>query len=149
MVFVPCVKHRTAALKCKHTYMPTSSILHPGSTCQGIDGCTGRSQSSSCGPFLCCFSSGTTLTPAASPRVKIPGMHSWMGLLGLHGAWLCHRHLLLHSLPFTHVNTGGISLAGNPSFCATIEDNKNLQELGRQRSFFLYSSSAALFKPQM
>lgn len=75
---------------------------------------------------LSCFSSSTTLTPAASPRVKTPGMHPQMGLLGSHRAWLYHRHLLQLYLPFTHVNTGDIFLAGNPSFCAMIEHNKNL-----------------------
>lgn len=149
MVFMPCVKHRTPALKCKHTYMPTNLILHPGSICQGFDGCIGWSQSNSYGPLLGCFSSSTTLTPAASPRAKTPGIHSWMDLLGSHKAWLYHRHLLQLYLPFTHVNTSGISLAGNLSFCALIEHNKNLWELGSHRSFFLYSSLVALFKPQM
>lgn len=59
--------------------------------------------------------------------------------------WVCWGHTELGCLtdiycnstyPSTHVNTSGISLAGNTSFCAMIEHNKNQQEARQTEKFF-------------
>lgn len=85
----------------------------------------------------------TTLTPLQQAQ----GQRRQECILG----WVCwgqsravqslavSQTLQLHLL-LTHVNTGGISLPGNLSFCAMVEHNKNLQEARQVLPQFHYLS---------
>lgn len=73
--------------------------------------------------------------------------------------WVCWGHMELgchidiycnSTYPSTHVNTSGISLAGNPSFCAMIEHNKNQQEARQTEKFFpLFFLSFTTYAPNV